>query len=219
LILDHLRADGIAEDWLARVRAPVGLDLGGTTPAEIALAILAEIELARHAVAAFFAENEGKRVVRAAIFGAISARCRRRAAGNARAHFRVSGGKFDDAMVRGRADRRADSGAGAFQLVAGVRPDADFLRAAQCGVARRAHRRGQFFELAVAITLFGPTSGAALATVVGVLVEVPVMLSVCAVCNRSRKWCQRGVAEKLLVVRDFDGAAADKFADDGVAGD
>ena len=44
-----------------------------------------------------------------------------------------------------------------------------------------------FFELAVAtaIALFGPDSGAALATVVGVLVEVPVMLSVCAVCNRT----------------------------------
>ncbi len=47
-----------------------------------------------------------------------------------------------------------------------------------------------FFELAVAvaITLFGPESGAALATVVGVLVEVPVMLSVCAFCNRTRRW-------------------------------
>ena len=47
-----------------------------------------------------------------------------------------------------------------------------------------------FFELAVAvaITLFGPGSGAALATVVGVLVEVPVMLSVCALCNRTRHW-------------------------------
>ena len=47
-----------------------------------------------------------------------------------------------------------------------------------------------FFELAVAtaIALFGPASGAALATVVGVLVEVPVMLSVCAVCNRTRHW-------------------------------
>ena len=47
-----------------------------------------------------------------------------------------------------------------------------------------------FFELAVAtaIALFGPGSGAALATVVGVLVEVPVMLSVCAVCNRTRQW-------------------------------
>ena len=47
-----------------------------------------------------------------------------------------------------------------------------------------------FFELAVAtaIALFGPESGAALATVVGVLVEVPVMLSVCAACNRTGHW-------------------------------
>lgn len=47
-----------------------------------------------------------------------------------------------------------------------------------------------FFELAVAtaIALFGPESGAALATVVGVLVEVPVMLSICAACNRTRHW-------------------------------
>jgi ACR3 family arsenite transporter len=52
-----------------------------------------------------------------------------------------------------------------------------------------------FFELAVAvaITLFGPESGAALATVVGVLVEVPVMLSVCAACNRTRHWFPAGV--------------------------
>jgi ACR3 family arsenite transporter len=49
-----------------------------------------------------------------------------------------------------------------------------------------------FFELAVAvaITLFGPASPAALATVVGVLVEVPVMLSVCRVCVNSRAWYQ-----------------------------
>jgi ACR3 family arsenite transporter len=47
-----------------------------------------------------------------------------------------------------------------------------------------------FFELAVAvaITIFGPESGAALACVVGVLVEVPVMLSVCSFCNRTRHW-------------------------------
>lgn len=50
-----------------------------------------------------------------------------------------------------------------------------------------------FFELAVAtaIALFGPASGAALATVVGVLVEVPVMLSVCSFCNRTRHWFDR----------------------------
>jgi ACR3 family arsenite transporter len=47
-----------------------------------------------------------------------------------------------------------------------------------------------FFELAVAtaIALYGPGSGAALATVVGVLVEVPVMLSVCTVCLATRGW-------------------------------
>lgn len=47
-----------------------------------------------------------------------------------------------------------------------------------------------FFELAVAtaIALFGFNSGAALATVVGVLVEVPVMLSVVSIVNRSRQW-------------------------------
>ena len=51
-----------------------------------------------------------------------------------------------------------------------------------------------FFELAVAvaITLFGPSSGAALACVVGVLVEVPVMLSVCNFCNRTRHWFEPG---------------------------
>jgi ACR3 family arsenite transporter len=50
-----------------------------------------------------------------------------------------------------------------------------------------------FFELAVAvaITLFGATSPAALATVVGVLVEVPVMLSVCHLCVASRSWYGR----------------------------
>ena len=53
-----------------------------------------------------------------------------------------------------------------------------------------------FFELAVAvaITLFGATSGAALATIVGVLVEVPVMLSVCRMCNASRTWYGRALA-------------------------
>jgi ACR3 family arsenite transporter len=47
-----------------------------------------------------------------------------------------------------------------------------------------------FFELAVAaaISLFGFQSGAALATVVGVLIEVPVMLSVVAIVNRSKRW-------------------------------
>ena len=50
-----------------------------------------------------------------------------------------------------------------------------------------------FFELAVAtaIAVFGFESGAALATVVGVLVEVPVMLSVVWIVNSSKNWYQR----------------------------
>lgn len=52
-----------------------------------------------------------------------------------------------------------------------------------------------FFELAVAaaISLFGFNSGAALATVVGVLIEVPVMLSVVWIVNRSQGWYERGL--------------------------
>jgi len=52
-----------------------------------------------------------------------------------------------------------------------------------------------FFELAVAaaISLFGLHSGAALATVVGVLIEVPVMLSVVKIVNRSKGWYEKGV--------------------------
>ena len=52
-----------------------------------------------------------------------------------------------------------------------------------------------FFELAVAtaIALFGFQSGAALSTVVGVLVEVPVMLSVVQIVRRSRGWYERGL--------------------------
>lgn len=50
-----------------------------------------------------------------------------------------------------------------------------------------------FFELAVAtaIALYGADSGAALATVVGVLVEVPVMLSVCKFCLATRHWFEK----------------------------
>lgn len=53
-----------------------------------------------------------------------------------------------------------------------------------------------FFELAVAaaISLFGFHSGAALATVVGVLIEVPVMLSVVKIVNASRGWYESGQA-------------------------
>lgn len=47
-ILENLRREGIQEDLLARVRAPIGLDLGGRSPAEIALAILAEVIQVRY---------------------------------------------------------------------------------------------------------------------------------------------------------------------------
>jgi ACR3 family arsenite transporter len=55
-----------------------------------------------------------------------------------------------------------------------------------------------FFELAVAaaISLFGFHSGAALATVVGVLIEVPVMLLVVRIVNQSRGWYERGSISK-----------------------
>lgn len=55
-----------------------------------------------------------------------------------------------------------------------------------------------FFELAVAaaISLFGIGSGAALATVVGVLVEVPVMLSVVAIVKRTRGWYESPISAR-----------------------
>lgn len=61
---------------------------------------------------------------------------------------------------------------------------------------RRIHRNpptggpGNFLELAVAtaIAVFGPESGAAVTTVVGMPIEVPVMSSVCAVRTRTRHW-------------------------------
>lgn len=58
-----------------------------------------------------------------------------------------------------------------------------------------------FFELAVAaaISLFGFQSGAALATVVGVLIEVPVMLTVVWIVNRSKGWYERGQATPRII--------------------
>ena len=57
-----------------------------------------------------------------------------------------------------------------------------------------------FFELAVAaaISLFGFDSGAALATVVGVLVEVPVMLLVVKIVNASERWYARGARQSRV---------------------
>jgi xanthine dehydrogenase accessory factor len=47
-VFDELAAEGVAPEALARVRSPVGLDLGGQTPGEISLAILAQIVALRH---------------------------------------------------------------------------------------------------------------------------------------------------------------------------
>ncbi|HLC34800.1 MAG TPA: XdhC family protein, partial [Anaerolineales bacterium] len=44
---ERLRASGVSEEHLARMRAPIGLDLGGRSPAEIALSIMAEIVAVR----------------------------------------------------------------------------------------------------------------------------------------------------------------------------
>jgi arsenite transporter len=61
-----------------------------------------------------------------------------------------------------------------------------------------------FFELAVAaaISLFGFNSGAALATVVGVLIEVPVMLSVVWIVNRSKDWYERRAPAEAAMSHD-----------------
>jgi len=72
----------------------------------------------------------------------------------------------------------------------------DYLLNRQCGSAHSVAGpsaligTSNFFELAVAaaISLFGFGSGAALATVVGILVEVPVLLSVVAIVMRSKRW-------------------------------
>ena len=64
-----------------------------------------------------------------------------------------------------------------------------------------------FFELAVAaaISLFGFNSGAALATVVGVLIEVPVMLSVVKIVNGSRGWYEAGATVRQRIAGEKAG--------------
>src|SRR5207248_10890332 len=48
LIAQMLRSEGISEERLRAVHAPVGLDLGGRTPAEIALSVMAELSIERY---------------------------------------------------------------------------------------------------------------------------------------------------------------------------
>jgi len=77
-----------------------------------------------------------------------------------------------------------------------------------------------FFELAVAaaISLFGFHSGAALATVVGVLIEVPVMLSVVKIVNSSRGWYDRGAAVQRQNARAGRPMMITRSSSDGRAG-
>lgn len=86
----------------------------------------------------------------------------------------------------------------AARALTGSSPDRSYLLNRQLGVAHCVAApsaligASNFFELAVAtaIVLLG-FSGAALATVVGVLVEVPVMLSVVRVTNATKSWYER----------------------------
>ena len=57
--------------------------------------------------------------------------------------------------------------------------------------------RFDFGPRRAAVSLFGLNSGAALATVVGVLIEVPVMLSVVRIVNRTRPWYERRVGQDV----------------------
>ena len=60
-------------------------------------------------------------------------------------------------------------------------------------------RAGGHSGVAAAISIFGFSSGAALATVVGVLIEVPVMLSVVKIANASKRWYEDGAAVERRV--------------------
>ena len=71
-----------------------------------------------------------------------------------------------------------------------------------------------FFELAVAVamSLFGPESGATLATVVGVLVEVPIMLSLCWFANKTQHWFPLAEDDKVKAIAAGLTAAAEAIA-------
>ena len=75
------------------------------------------------------------------------------------------------------------------------------------GRAISPHRRQQLLRIGVAaaISLFGFNSGAALATVVGVLIEVPVMLSVVKIVNSTRGWYEAGATVRQRIASEKAG--------------
>jgi ACR3 family arsenite transporter len=89
---------------------------------------------------------------------------------------------------------RADFDPGLFQRRAGLHPQSSGRRGALCCRAVSAHWRQQFLRIGGCRgdQFFGFNSGAALATVVGVLIEVPVMLSVVKIVNNTRAWYEAG---------------------------
>lgn len=72
LVLDYLRQEGIAENELARVHAPAGLDLGAKTPEEIALSVLSEIVVHRRGGSGFAMRDRLRhRSAREAVMGGV----------------------------------------------------------------------------------------------------------------------------------------------------
>lgn len=140
---------------------------------------------------------------KAACFGyerALKSAGRRRAAADARPPVRFPGAADHRAAAGQRHAGRADPDPGLFH--AGLA----YLLNRRLGVAHKIAGpsaligASNFFEmaLATAVGLFGIRSGAALATVVGVLIEVPVMLSVVAIVNGSRAWYSEGEKPALM---------------------
>ena len=117
-------------------------------------------------------------------------------AGDAGAAVRVPG-RGDPAAAAGDRDARgADPDPGLLQLGARLLAESRLGESHSVACPSALIGASNFFELAVAaaISLFGFQSGAALATVVGVLIEVPVMLLVVRVVNGSKGWYEAGAA-------------------------
>jgi ACR3 family arsenite transporter len=117
-----------------------------------------------------------------------------RAAGHPGAAVRLPGPGHPAAAAGHRHAGGAHPDPGLLQLGPGLLAQPPRGRGPQRGLPLGLIGASNFFELAVAaaISLFGFESGAALATVVGVLIEVPVMLLVVRVVNQSKGWYEQG---------------------------